>query len=50
MRPKCSIEIDGTRTDILMLEVLLDIREILDSRIPKAKKKIKRKKNKKGGV
>ncbi len=40
MRSKSEIEKDGTRKDILMLEVLLDIRELLKKAAKKAKRKV----------
>ena len=39
MRKKIEIEKDGTRTDILSLEVLLDIREILIKATKQKRKK-----------
>lgn len=39
MRSKSEIEQDGTRKDILQLEVLLDIRELL-KKATKRKKKV----------
>jgi len=38
MRTKKEIEKDGTRKDILMLEVLLDIRDLLKKKEKKTKK------------
>jgi len=37
MRSREIISADGTRKDILMLEVLLDIRELLSKQKPKRK-------------
>ena len=39
MRDRKTIENDGARKDILTLEVLLDIREILQKAIKKSRKK-----------
>jgi len=41
MRNRKEIEADGTRKDILQLEVLLDIREILGKQIKKSTKREK---------
>ena len=40
MRSKSEIEKDGTRKDILQLEVLLDIRELLKKANKRPKKKV----------
>ncbi len=40
MRSKSDIEQDGTRKDILQLEVLLDIRELLKKAAKRPKKKV----------
>ena len=40
MRKRQEIEADGTRKDILMLEVLLDIRDLLIKESKKIKKKL----------
>lgn len=40
MRPRKEIELDGTRKDVLALEVLLDIRELLKKDKVKKSKKI----------
>ena len=40
MRSKSEIEQDGTRKDILQLEVLLDIRELLKKAAKRPKKKV----------
>lgn len=40
MRTRKQIEKDGTRTDILLLEVMLDIRELLKKRVKKTKKEV----------
>ncbi len=37
MRKRSEIESSGTRTDILILEVLLDIRDLLKEKKPKRK-------------
>ena len=41
MRPRTAIEKDGSRVDMLQLEVLLDIRELLEKqrKLLKGKKK-----------
>ena len=39
MRKRQDIEKDGTRVEILLLEVMLDIRELLKKNTPKKSKK-----------